>query len=113
MNPAENYILNQPKTWRSILLHLQVVIEKTVDKVDLKYKYRAPFYYLNGNPFCYLNVTKGYVDVGFVKANLLKNHEEYLIKGNRKIIRSLRYKRLEEVNDQILIDVLQEAQKLY
>ena len=51
MNPAENYILNQFEPFRSILLHLQVVIEHTISDVDLKYKYRIPFYYIREGLF--------------------------------------------------------------
>ena len=58
MNPAENYILNQREPYRSILLQLQVVIEHTISDVDLKYKYKIPFYYIGGKPFCYMNQSK-------------------------------------------------------
>ena len=113
MNPAENYILNKPEPYRSILLHLQIVIENTIPDTELKYKYKIPFYYINNKPFCYLNVTKGYVDVGFWKANLLTLHLEHLVTENRKMMKSLRYWKQEDVKDDILIDVLEEALKLY
>ncbi|WP_368662250.1 DUF1801 domain-containing protein [Zobellia laminariae] len=72
MNPAENYILDKPEPFRSILLHLQSVIERTVPQVDLKFKYRVPFYYINGTPFCYLNQTKDYIDLGFGRVHTLR-----------------------------------------
>ena len=51
----------------AILLHLQILVETTIPSIQLKYKYRLPFYYLNDKPFCYLNVVakKGYVDACF------------------------------------------------
>jgi len=66
MNPAEEYILEQLEPFRSILLQVQVVIESTIPEVELKFKYKIPFYYIDGAPFCYLNVPKNkkYVDVG-------------------------------------------------
>lgn len=111
MNPAENYILNQPEPFRSILLHLQSLVEHTVADADLKYKYRIPFYYINGKPFCYLNVSskKKYVDLGFWSAAHLTRHLEHMSTENRKVMKSLRYKSLEEINDTILVEVLQEA----
>ena len=109
MNPAENYILNQFEPFRSILLHLQVVIEHTISDVDLKYKYRIPFYYIRGRPFCYLNQSKDYVDLGFWNAAHLTVHSELMVKEGRKTMRSLRYKTLEEINDGVLIEVLQDA----
>ena len=109
MNPAENYILSQSEPYRSMLLHLQMLIEQTIADVDLKYKYRVPFYYIDGRPFCYLNQSRDYVDLGFWNAAHLTLHRELMVKEGRKTIRSLRYRTLEEINDEILIEVLQDA----
>ncbi len=65
MNPAENFILNKPEPYRSLLLHLQMVIELTVLDVELKFKLKVPFYYVEKRPVCFLNQSKDYVDVGF------------------------------------------------
>ena len=115
MNPAEHYILDQPEPYKSILLHVQFIIEQTVPGVVLHYKYKIPFYYLKGKPFCYLNVShkKQFVDVGFWKAAALTLHPEHLITENRKMMKSLRYHRLEAVNHTVLTDVLREARLLY
>ena len=112
MNPAEDYILNQPEPFREILLHLQMVIEQTVPEVNLKYKYKIPFYYLNGRPFCYLNQAKDYVDVGFWNAAHLTMHLKAMTTVGRKMMRSLRYQSLEEIDDKVLMDVLQEAYRV-
>ena len=109
MNPAENYILSQPEPYRSILLHLQSVIEHTVPEVVLKYKYNIPFYYLQGKPFCYLNQSKNYVDLGFWKAAHLTIHLEHMTTAGRKIMRSLRYASLEEIDHTILVEILKDA----
>ncbi|HHC79959.1 MAG TPA: DUF1801 domain-containing protein [Flavobacteriia bacterium] len=109
MNPAENYILRQPEPYRSILLHLQLIIEKTIPALELKYKYKIPFYYLEGKPFCYLNQSKDYVDLGFWKAAYLTVHLAYMTTANRKMMKSLRYKTVAEINRQIVIDILQDA----
>jgi len=109
MNPAENYILNQTEPFRSILLHLQFVIENTISGVDLKYKYKIPFYYLEGRLFCYLNQSKNYVGLGFWKAAHLTVNVEFMTTAKRKLMKSLRYKNLEEIDDKILIDILKDA----
>jgi len=109
VNPAEIYILDKPEPLKSILLHLQSVIERTVPQVDLKFKYRIPFYYINGTPFCYLNQSKDYIDLGFWKGAHLKVHQEHLVTEGRKAIKSLRYNSLETIDDSILIGVLKEA----
>lgn len=109
MNPAEEYILDQPEPFRSMLLHLQSTIEHTIPKVDLKYKYRIPFFYLEGRPFCYLNQSKDYVDVGFWHAKHLSLHLEKMTTAGRKMMKSLRYTSLDAIDNEVLIDVLNEA----
>ena len=109
MNPSEEYILEKPEPFRAILLHLQAVIEHTVPGIDMKFKYKIPFYYLEGRPFCYLNQSKDYVDLGFWNAAHLTVHLEHMTTAGRKMMRSLRYRSLEEINDSILIEVLEDA----
>ncbi len=110
MKPAENYILEQPEPFKSILLHLQLLIESSFADVVLKYKYKIPFYYLNDKPFCYLNsvVKKGYVDVGFWASAHLK-YNEHLLSDGRKVVKSLRYQSVKEIDESILLSVLEEA----
>lgn len=115
MNPAEQYILNQPEPFRAILLHLQILVAHTLPEIELKYKYKIPFYYYKGKPFCYFNAShkKQFVDVGFVKGTLIKAHQEYQITEKRKKMMSLRYTSLDAINDEIFIDVLKAASELY
>lgn len=109
MNPAENFILNQPEPYRSMLLHLKMVIEHTIPDAELKFKWRVPFYYVGKRPVCYLNKSKDYVDVGFWNATHFTMYLEHMTTAGRKMIKSLRYKSSEEINDEILIEILQEA----
>lgn len=114
MNPAETYILNQPEPYRSILMHLKVVIEHTLPEVELKYKWSIPCYYINKKPICYLNAShkKQFVDVGFWHSAYLPNKfDVYLVSENRKVVKSLRYKNLKLVNDKVLIAILNEVYK--
>lgn len=116
MNPAEEYILTQPEPYRSVLLHVQAVIEKTLPRLSLHYKWRVPYYYLNGKPFCYLNVNfkKQFVDVGFSKGFQLTVHVPLLVAdGGRNTIKSLRYQTLDAIDHEVLRAVLQDAVTLY
>jgi hypothetical protein len=106
MNPAEKYILDQVEPFKSILLQLQILIEATIPGLELKYKWRIPYYYLNGNPFCFLNVSKAYVDVGMRVGSHLSAYYPYMISEKRKIMKSLRYHSLEDINQEILIEIL-------
>ena len=115
MNPAEDYILKQPEPYRSILLHLQVIIEHSIIDFELKYKWSIPFYYVNGMPFCYLNAShkKQFVDLVFVKGNQLTAYKEYHITEKRKKMISLRYNTLDAINDIVITAVLKDALALY
>ena len=109
MNPAEEYMLRQSEPYRSILLHLQAVIEREIPSVDLKFKYRIPFYYIDGKPYCFLNQSKDYVDLGFWASAHLSAHIGLMESSGRKILRSLRYRKLEDIDQQVLNEVLQDA----
>ncbi len=109
MKPSEEYILKQCEPFRSILLHLQSVIEHTLPDVELKFKYKIPFYYIDGKPFCYMNQSKDYVDLGFWNSAHLTVHTEHMTTAGRKVMKTLRYTSLEAIDNQILIAILQDA----
>lgn len=114
MNPAEEYILNQYEPFRSILLHLKSVIEHVIPEVDIKYKWKIPCFYDGKRPICYLNVSqkKGYVDIAFWNSEYLTVHLEHLVSEKRKVVKSLRYTSLEEIDSTILTELLQNAHSL-
>lgn len=113
MNPAEAYILKQQEPYKSIVIHLQVLIEHTLPNAELLYKWRIPCYYIGKRPICYLNQTKDYIDVGFWHAaHLSKKWDTYLITENRKVVKSLRYKSLDNIDDAIFISILKEVDSL-
>ncbi len=109
MKPAEEYILNQPEPFKSILLHLQVIIETTLPEAELLFKWKVPFYYVGKSPICYLNVTKGYVDVGFWGAQYFTDHVDKLEADKRKYVKSLRYRASEEIKENIVVSILNQA----
>jgi len=113
MNPAEAHILNQPEPFKSIFMHLQVLIEHTLPEADLLYKWRMPCYYMDKRPMCYINKTKDYVDVGFWhSAHLSKKWDTYLVSEKRKVVKSLRYNTLDDIDDAIFISILKEVEGL-
>ena len=109
MNPSEEYILSRPEPFKSMLIYLQSVIERNIHGLELKYKYKIPFYYLEGRPFCYLNQSGDYVDLGFWNAAHLSVHLEKMETKGRKMMRSLRFRNLDEINEEVLIEVLNDA----
>lgn len=109
MNPAEAYILEKPEPFKTMLLQVQVIIENTLPEYDLKFKWKLPFYFSKDCPICYLNVTKGYVDVCFwLSDEFLIKHQD-LISEKRKRVKSLRYRSPEEIDAKLLIRCIKEA----
>jgi hypothetical protein len=107
MHPAEAYILKQEEPYKTILLQLQSIIEAVAPAAELLYKWRIPFYYNNGIPLCFLNQSKDYVDLAFWHFDQLEKYSEYFVDANRKSVRSLRYRSVEDINDEIVVYVLQ------
>lgn len=107
MNPAEVYILKQEEPYKSILLQLQAIIEAVVPNAELLYKWRIPFYYSKSIPICFLNQSKDYVDLAFWHFDQMDQHTEHFIDANRKSIRSLRFKSVEDINDEVVVYVLE------
>ncbi len=112
MNPAEEYILRQPEPYKGILLYLQSAIEQIIPDLELKFKYKIPFYYLEGKPFCYLNQSKDYIDLGFWNAAHLSVHLDKMETAGRKMMRSLRYRSLEEIDPEVLRELLLDAESV-
>ena len=107
MNPAEAYILKQPEPYKSILMQLQAIVEAVAPDSELLYKWKIPFYYCNGIPLCYFNQSKDYVDLAFWHYDKMDEFTEYFTDANRKSIRSLRYKSIDDINDEVVVYVLQ------
>lgn len=109
MKPAEEYIYNAPENYRAILMHLHGTIVRTLPSVDLKFKYKLPYFYVDDSPFCHLNYNKNYVDLVFKNGQYLTKYTELLVVDGRKKMKSLRYTSLEEVNDTVLVAVVKDA----
>tara|TARA_B100000809_G_scaffold266928_1_gene333153 strand:- start:18166 stop:18429 length:264 start_codon:yes stop_codon:yes gene_type:complete len=86
-----------------------------IPEVELLYKYRIPFYYYKKRPLCFLNIShkKQFVDICFIKRNKITIHQDLLVTEKRKLMATLRYKSLEEINDVVLIGVLENMLTLY
>lgn len=115
LNPTENYILNQQEPYQSIMLYIRSVILKTLPNVVEKYNYKIPFYHYNKKPMCYLNILKGtnYVDVAFVQGLFLQNEFPQLKDDrNRKQVRSIQVKILEDFDELLFVELLKASTKL-
>ena len=109
MNPVETYILEQKEPYQSIMIYLRFVIKKVIPEIEETYNYRIPFFKLENKPLLYLNILKGtdFVDVGFVRGvNLESDFPELQNFKNRKQVRSLQIKELENFDEQRFSELL-------
>lgn len=98
------------------MLHIVAIVEHTLPEATLEYKWGIPYFYYKKKPFCYLNASHKhqFVDVGFAKGFQLKNQQKHLIADNgRNTIKSLRYYTLETIDNNVLVEVIEEAKTLY
>jgi len=112
MNPVEQHILNQKEPYQSIMLYVRSVVFRTFSSVVEQYKYKVPYYVHNNKPILYLNILKGtnYVDVAFIQGVLLEEKYPQLKNdNNRKQVRSLQVKSLEDFNEPQFVLLLKDA----
>jgi hypothetical protein len=112
MKPAEQYIFSQNEPYQSIMLYVRSVILRTLPDVIERYSYKIPFYNIDKKPMLYLNILKGtnYVDAAFVQGVLLKNNFPILKNdNNRKQVRSIQVKSLEDFDELEFVALLKQA----
>ncbi len=115
MNPVEQHILNQKEPFQSLMLYVRSVIKRTLPEVNEKLSYKIPFYNLAKRPMIYLNVLKGteFLDVAFAQGFLLQeNFPELKDYKNRKNVRSIQIKSIEQLDEQQFVKLLLEASEL-
>lgn len=93
------------------MLFIRQIIFKTLPEVEEKYKWKVPYYCLNGKEICYLNILKNtnFVDLGFAQGFKLANKQNVLKSRNRKIVKSIEYPTLESVDINQLKEILLEV----
>lgn len=114
MKPVDAYFLKQQEPYQSIMLYVRQVILKTLPNITERYSYKIPFYNLGKKPMLYLNVLKGtdFVDVAFVQGILLENDfPELKNYNNRKQVRSIQIKNMEDLDELRFSKLLIAAEK--
>lgn len=112
MNPIEQHIYSQKEPYQSIMLYVRSVILKTIPAVEEKYSYSIPFFNVFNKPMLYLNVLKGtnFVDVAFVQGIILEEKYPQLQNyNNRKQVRSIQVKSLEDFDELMFVQLLKDA----
>jgi hypothetical protein len=115
MKPIDEYFFDQKEPYQSIMLYVRSVIIKTLPDAVERYSYKIPFYNIGKKPMLYLNVLRGtnYVDVAFVQGILLEKQFPVLKNdNNRKQVRSIQVKSLEDFDELEFVELLNKARNL-
>ena len=114
MNPIDNYILGLSEPFKAISLALIDLVQKSPYEFELKYKWKIPFFYYKGKPFCFVNasVKKKYVDLAFYKGFQLKKSAHILNGEGRTQVKSLRITSLDDPLFDFVWQVIEEAVSL-
>lgn len=107
----EKYIHDAPEKYREILVRLYEIISNSSPFIEEKIAYTVPFFKHFGM-LCYIAHGKRGVEVGFWRGNELSNQQGILSNDERKIVRSLIYEKADDIDEQILMEILQEAMML-
>lgn len=112
MKSIDDYIYAQVEPYQSIMIYVRSIISKALPEVEEKYSYKIPFFMWKKKPMIYFNVLKGtnFVDVAFVQGILLEhNYPQLKNYNNRKQVRSLQIKAIEEIDELMLVQLVKDA----
>lgn len=107
MNPVDFFILEQPKKLQPLLKKLRYIILSSSPHIEEKIVYNIPFYYLHKRIF-YVNPQNTFVELGFCNGFLISEYP-ILESKNRTQVKTISYNSLQDVDEEILMSILQEA----
>jgi len=108
MDPAQSHILNYQGSQKEVMQFFHNLLV-AYPEITSKLRYNIPFYYRK-SWICYLNPTKdGAVELAFPRGNELSNHQELLESKGRKQVYSITYSLREEIPEDIINEIIQEA----
>jgi hypothetical protein len=107
-NNVQEWFDLAPVDKKLILEALRKIILSQSSKVVEEIKWSRPCYSNNGRLFCYLNVTKNYVTLGFEKGASLKDPRKVL-KGTGREMRHINIKTLDELKQPEIKQLIEEA----
>lgn len=113
VNDIENYYLQQSEEYQSLLLAMRQLILDWAPEVTEHWKYKLPFFYYKGKPFCYLYQSKKapHPYIGISKGKLIDH--PHLHFGNRNTIKVLYLPMNQDVNREVVYEVFDLLKPLY
>ena len=113
INVIDQYFLTQPIANQEVLLTLRDFILKQDSQFSEHWKYKLPFYYFKGKPFCYFHYNKrnGNPYIGLVRA--LNVQHPLLEQGNRKKMKVLEIDPTQDIPLDSILEIFEDLKLLY
>jgi len=114
MKTIEEFIYDLPKDEREISSRLRDIILSTAPDFEEKFSYGVPYFFRHRRICCIWPASspggpRHGVFIGFCRGNLLSNQQGVIDMGNRKRYGLIRYYDMKDIQEDILIEILQEA----
>lgn len=108
-----NFYQEKSEPQRSTFLALREIIMAFSSGITEEWKYKLPFFYFRGKPFCYLWKDKKtqFPYIGFVKSNLIEH--PLLLQGTRKKMKILEINPNEDIPIEIIMEILERLSVFY
>ncbi|WKK86518.1 DUF1801 domain-containing protein [Marivirga arenosa] len=108
MTEVEQYIFDLKINQREIMLYFHDILAHQLE-LEAKIRYKIPFYY-HKSWVCYMNPIKnGGVELAFLRANELSNHQGLLDFKGRKQVAGISFFNLKKVPKDLIYEIIQEA----
>lgn len=113
LSHLDHFFLQQDEPNKSCFMALRQTILGFSSQVSEHWKYKLPFYYLNGKPFCYLWHDKKSMQpyIGIVKGKYIENPNLHM--GNRKKMKVFMIDPNEDLPVKEIYAVFEEAARFY
>ena len=109
-NEVNELIAELPSDIQQIVSRLREVIFQASPELKEEVKWSKPSYSQQGL-VCYLAPAKKHVNLGFYKGSELKD-EGAVLQGTGKQMRHIQVKKLEQINEELFVSLIQEAIEL-
>ena len=110
INEVSEYIEKAPENHREILTKLRDLIAAKSPEATEGFKWSRPVYGLEKD-FCYLNYSQKHVNLGFFNFEKI-NDTQGLLEGTGKQMRHIKIKNLENLDEDYLGKMIQQAAEL-
>lgn len=114
MQSIDEFFYDLPRDEKAIALRLREIILQSAPDFKEEFSYGVPYYFRHGRVTCIWPASsaggprKG-VFIGFCRGNEMSNEQGIIEMGDRKRFGLIRYYDVKEINEDVLMELLQEA----